>query len=159
LTRTLETLWQDISLQFLVLTTQIRESLLRERLMATLSGFFGFLAVALATVGLYGVISYMVERRRNEIGIRIALGANRANVLNLVLREAAVLLVGGLAIGIGLALAAGRAASSMLFGLEPSDPVTIGASVAGLTVVAIAASLVPGLRASRVEPIVALREE
>jgi ABC-type antimicrobial peptide transport system permease subunit len=69
------------------------------------------------------------------------------------------LLVGGLAIGIGLALAAGRAASSMLFGLEPSDPVTIGASVAGLTVVAIAASLVPGLRASRVEPIVALREE
>ena len=148
-----------ISLQFQVFTTQVRESLLRERLMATLSGFFGFLAVALATVGLYGVISYMVERRRNEIGIRIALGANRANVLNLVLREAGVLLVAGLVIGIGLALAVGRAAASMLFGLQPSDPVTIGASVAGLAVVAIAASLLPAMRAARVEPMVALREE
>jgi ABC-type antimicrobial peptide transport system permease subunit len=148
-----------ISLQFQVFTTQVRESLLRERLMATLSGFFGFLAVALATVGLYGVISYMVERRRNEIGIRIALGANRANVLNLVLREAGMLLVAGLAIGIGLALAVGRAASSMLFGLQPSDPVTIGASVAGLAVVAIAASVWPAMRAARVEPMDALREE
>ena len=78
----------QISLRFQVFTTQVQESLLRERLMATLSGFFGFLAVVLATVGLYGVISYMVARRRNEIGIRIALGANRRNVLNLVLREA-----------------------------------------------------------------------
>jgi putative ABC transport system permease protein len=148
-----------ISLRFEVFTSQIRESLLRERLMATLSGFFGFLAVALATIGLYGVISYMVERRRNEIGIRIALGANRGNVLNLVLREAAVLLIGGVVIGIGLALAVGRAASSLLFGLQPSDPVTIGASVAGLAMVAIAASLVPALRAARVEPMIALREE
>ena len=149
----------SISMQFLVFTAQVRESLVRERLMATLSGFFGFLAVALATVGLYGVISYMVERRRNEIGIRIALGANRANVLNLILREAGALLAVGLAIGIGLALAVGRAASSMLFGLRPSDPATIGASVAGLAVVAIAASLLPALRAARVEPMVALREE
>lgn len=127
--------------------------------MATLSGFFGFLAVALATVGLYGVISYMVERRRNEIGIRIALGANRANVLTLVLREAGVLLVAGLGIGIALTLAAGRAAVSLLFGLQPNDPVTIGASVAGLAVVAVAASLWPAMRAARVEPMVALREE
>ena len=149
----------EISLQFQVFTTQVRESLLRERLMATLSGFFGFLAVALATVGLYGVISYMVARRRNEIGIRIALGANRGNVLSLVLREAGVLLAAGLVIGIGLALAVGRAASSMLFGLKPSDPVTIAASVAGLAVVAIAASLLPAMRAARVEPMVALREE
>jgi len=149
----------EISLQFEVFTTQVRESLLRERLMATLSGFFGFLAVALATVGLYGVISYMVARRRNEIGIRIALGASRGNVLTLVLREAAVLLGAGLVIGIGLALVVGRLASSLLFGLKPSDPVTIGASVAGLAVVAIAASLLPALRAARVEPMVALREE
>jgi putative ABC transport system permease protein len=149
----------EISLQFQVFTTQVEESLMRERLMATLSGFFGFLAVALATVGLYGVISYMVARRRNEIGIRIALGANRGNVLSLVLREAGVLLAAGLVIGIGLALAVGRAASSMLFGLKPSDPVTIGVSVAGLAVVAIAASLLPAMRAARVEPMVALREE
>ncbi len=149
----------QISLQFQVFTTQVQESLLRERLMATLSGFFGFLAVALATVGLYGVISYMVARRRNEIGIRIALGANRRNVLNLVLLEAGVLLAAGLVIGIGLALAVGRAASSMLFGLQSNDPMTIGASVAGLAVVAIAASLLPAMRAARVEPMVALREE
>ena len=149
----------EISLQFQVFTTQVRDSLLRERLMATLSGFFGFLAVALATVGLYGVISYMVARRRNEIGIRIALGASRGNVLNLVLREAGVLLGVGLMIGTGLALAVGRAASSMLFGLKPSDPVTIVASAAGLAVVAIAASMLPAMRAARVEPMVALREE
>jgi predicted permease len=149
----------QISLQFQVFTTQLQDSLLRERLMATLSGFFGFLAVALATVGLYGVISYMVARRRNEIGIRIALGANRGNVLKLVLREAGVLLAAGLVIGIGLALAVGRAASAMLFGLKSNDPMTIGASVAGLAVVAIAASLLPAMRAARVEPMVALREE
>jgi ABC-type antimicrobial peptide transport system permease subunit len=149
----------QISLQFQVFATQVQDSLLRERLMATLSGFFGFLAVALATVGLYGVISYMVARRRNEIGIRIALGASRRNVLNLVLREAGVLLASGLVIGIGLALAVGRAASSMLFGLKPGDPVTIAASAVGLAVVAIAASTLPAMRAARVEPMVALREE
>ena len=81
-----------IGLQFRVFKTQVRDSLVRERLMATLSGFFGVLAVVLATVGLYGVMSYMVARRRNEIGIRIALGANQTNVLNLVLREAGILL-------------------------------------------------------------------
>jgi ABC-type antimicrobial peptide transport system permease subunit len=149
----------EISLQFQVFTTQIHDSLLRERLMATLSGFFGFLAVALATVGLYGVISYMVARRRNEIGIRIALGANRGNVMSLVLREAGILLAAGLLIGIGLSVAVGRVASSMLFGLKPTDPLTIGASVAGLAAVAIAASLLPEMRAARVEPMVALREE
>ena len=90
--------------------------------MATLSGFFGFLAVVLATIGLYGVMSYMVARRRGEIGIRMALGANRGNVLGLVLREAGMLLVAGLVIGTGLAIAVGRTASSMLFGLKPTDP-------------------------------------
>src|SRR5207237_4264289 len=80
-----------IGLQFRVFKTQVRDSLVRERLMATLSGFFGVLAVVLATVGLYGVISYMVARRRNEIGIRIALGANRSNVLQLVFRGEGIL--------------------------------------------------------------------
>ncbi len=149
----------EISLEFRVFRTQIRESLLRERLMATLSGFFGFLAVVLATIGLYGVMSYMVARRRGEIGIRMALGASRGDVLNLVLREAGMLLAAGLAIGTGLAIAVGRTASSLLFGLKPTDPVTIGLSVALLAAVAIVASYIPALRAARLEPMLALREE
>ena len=149
----------EISLQFHAFPAQVRDSLLRERLMATLSGFFGFLAVVLATVGLYGVMSYMVARRSSEIGIRIALGANRGNVLSLVLREAAILLGVGLAIGSGLAVAVARTASSLLFGLAPNDAVTLGASAGVLGAVAIAASLLPALRASRVDPMTALREE
>jgi len=101
----------------------------------------GFLAVVLAMVGLYGVISYMVARRRGEIGIRIALGASRGDVLGLVLREAVVLLAFGLAIGTGLAIAAARTASSLLFGLKPTDPLTIGLSIAFLAAVAVVASL------------------
>jgi ABC-type antimicrobial peptide transport system permease subunit len=137
----------------------IWESLLRERLMATLSGFFGFLAVVLATVGLYGVISYMVERRRSEIGIRMALGANRANILNLILREAGLLLAIGLIVGTGLAIAVGRTAGSLLFGLKPTDPFTLAMSVLLLAVVALVASYLPAFRASRLEPMLALREE
>ena len=127
--------------------------------MATLSGFFGFLAVVLATVGLYGVMSYMVARRRSEIGIRMALGASRGDVLNLVLREAGMLLAVGLAIGTGLAIAAGRTASSLLFGLKATDPVTIALSVTLLAAVAIVASFIPAMKAARVEPMLALREE
>jgi len=146
-------------LNFSVLKTQIREGLLRERLMATLSGFFGVLATILAMVGLYGVISYMVIRRRNEIGVRMALGANRSNILLMVLREAAILLGIGLVAGTGLALAAGTAAASMLYGLKPRDPLTLGAAVAGMTVVALVASLLPAQRAATVHPMAALREE
>jgi putative ABC transport system permease protein len=149
----------EISLQFRVFSTMLQESLLRERLMATLSGFFGFLAMVLATVGLYGVISYMVARRRGEIGIRMALGANRGNVLGLVLREAGMLLAIGLVIGTGLAIATARTTSSMLFGLKPTDPVTIGLSIGLLAVVAMAASFLPAMRAARLEPMLALREE
>ena len=148
-----------ISLQFRIYETQIWESLLRDRLMATLSGFFGFLAVVLATVGLYGVISYMVARRRSEIGIRMALGANRSEVMSLILREAGLLLGVGLAIGTAASLAAGRTASSLLFGLKPTDPFTIAFSIVLLTLVALLASFLPALRASRLEPMLALREE
>ncbi|HET6217355.1 MAG TPA: ABC transporter permease [Acidobacteriaceae bacterium] len=149
----------SLVLTFSVLKTQIREGLLRERLMATLSAFFGVLATILAMVGLYGVISYMVARRRNEIGVRIALGANRNNILLMVLREAAILLVIGLGIGTGLALAAGSAAASMLYGLKPRDPLTLGAAIAGMVVVALLASLLPAQRAATVHPMEALREE
>jgi ABC-type antimicrobial peptide transport system permease subunit len=146
-------------LDFSVLKTQIREGLLREQLMATLSGFFGVLATILAMVGLYGIISYMVIRRRNEIGIRMALGANRGRILAMILREAGILVLIGLAVGTGLALAAGGAARSLLYGLKPTDPLTLGASVLGLTLVALIASLLPAQRAATVHPMVALREE
>ena len=111
-----------IGIQFTRLAQQIQESLLRDRLMAMLAGAFGILAGMLATLGLYGVIAYMVARRRNEIGVRVALGANRGRVVRLVLREAALLLAVGLAVGTGLALWAGRAAGALLFGLKPYDP-------------------------------------
>jgi putative ABC transport system permease protein len=146
-------------LNFRVFETTIRESLLRERLMATLSGFFGFLAALLATIGLYGVISYMVVRRRNEIGVRMAMGASRRDVLALILREAGTLLGIGLAIGTGLALLAGSAARTLLFGLTPSDPATIGIAVVSLAGIAAAASFLPAHRAATLDPMQALRED
>jgi putative ABC transport system permease protein len=149
----------EIQLNIRVMKTQIRETLLWERLMATLSGFFGVLAGVLATFGLYGVISYMVARRRNEIGIRIALGADRGAVIELILREAAVLLGIGLGIGTAVALAAGATARSMLFGLQPYDPGTIVLAIAILGAVALAASYLPARRAARLDPMIALREE
>jgi hypothetical protein len=148
-----------IVLNFTVLKTQIRDGLLRERLMATLSGFFGGLATLLAMIGLYGVISYLVVRRRSEIGLRMALGANRTDILVMVLREAAILLGIGLAIGTGLALAAGNAAASMLYGLKPRDPLTLTAAITAMAVVGVAASLLPAKRAATVDPMTALREE
>ena len=149
----------DIDLDFKVFKTQINESLLQERLMATLSGFFGFLAALLATIGLYGVMSYMVAQRQNEIGVRMALGANGPDVLRMILREAGLLLVIGLGAGTALAVAAGRAATSMLYGLKPHDPITMVLAIASLATVALVASYVPALRAARLEPMVALRDE
>ena len=139
----------DIGLEFRVLTRQLNDSLLRERLMATLSGVFGLLAGLLATVGLYGVIAYMVEKRRNEIGVRMALGADRARVVWLVVREAGMLLVLGLIVGAGLSIWAGKAAATLLYGLKPNDPVTIGGAVALLTLVALLATYAPARRASQ----------
>ena len=149
----------DIVVDFRVLKTQIRESLLRERLMGTLSGFFGFLAALLATIGLYGVISYTVARRTNEIGIRMALGAQRSHVVAMVLREAGILLAIGLTVGTMLALAAARAAASLLFGLKPHDPGTLSLAIAALVAVAGAASFLPARRAARLDPMAALRDE
>jgi putative ABC transport system permease protein len=146
-------------IDFRTLQTQIRDSLLRERLMATLSGFFGFLAVLLATVGLYGVISYTVARRTNEIGIRVALGAQREHVIGMIMLEAGIMLVLGLAAGEVLALIGARTAASLLYGLKPHDPVTLIAAVVALTLVAVAASFLPAHRAAALDPMVALREE
>jgi predicted permease len=148
-----------IGIEFHRMTVRIQESLLRDRLMAILAGSFGVLAAVLATLGLYGVIAYMVARRRNEIGVRVALGADRWRVVRLVLREAALLLAVGLAIGTGLALWAGRAAGALLFGLKPYDPPTLAGAILLLAAVALLASYWPAQRASRLDPMSALREE
>ena len=144
---------------FRTMDSQVRDSLLSERLMATLSGFFGGLAALIATIGLYGVMSYWVVRRRSEIGIRMALGADRRQVVGMVMREAGVLVAAGLVVGLVSALAAARAASALLFGLTPHDPATLAAAAIVLAAVAALSSYVPARRAVRVEPVVALREE
>jgi predicted permease len=146
-------------LELRVLTVQIEESLLRDRLMAVLAGAFGVLAALLAAIGLYGVIAYMVARRQNEIGVRMALGADRASVIRLVLREAMMLLAAGLVIGVGLALWLGRAAAKLLFGLKSNDAVTFVAAAVLLGVAAAAAAYVPARRASGMDPMDALRVE
>jgi putative ABC transport system permease protein len=146
-------------LAFRMMESQVRDSLVRERLMATLSGVFGALAVLLAMIGLYGVMSYTVARRRNEIGIRMALGASRREVVRMVMGEAGSLLAIGLVIGLALSVAAARTAASLLFGVRPRDPATLAIAVCALGVVAMLASYLPALRASRLEPIEALREE
>jgi predicted permease len=159
LDRTIHEVNPAIAFQFSVFKTQVRDMLVRERLMASLSGFFGFLAALLATIGLYGVISYMVVRRRNEIGIRMALGANRGRVLALVMREAAILLAIGLSIGAALAWIAAKAAGSLLFGLSARDPGTMALAAASLGAIALAASYLPAHRAAGLDPLEALRDE
>jgi predicted permease len=139
--------------------TWIREGLLRERLMAMLSGFFGFLAALLGMIGLYGVISYLVTRRRNEIGIRSALGASRSQIVRMVMREAGLLLAIGVSVGTIFSLAAGRAAESLLFGLKSSDPLTLASAIGLLAAIGALASFVPAHRASRLDPMTALRSD
>jgi predicted permease len=148
-----------MALYFYTLHAEIAESLLRERLMATLSGFFGFLAALLASIGLYGVMAYLVARRRSEIALRMALGAGRSNVLKLIGNECGKLLLAGLLLGIALALAASQAIAKLLYGLSPNDPATIVLSVLLLAFVALPASLIPAIRASRLDPMKTLREE
>jgi putative ABC transport system permease protein len=148
-----------IGIEFRPFSTQLQESLLREKLMATLSGGFGLLAGLLSTLGLYGVMAYMVAGRRNEIGVRMAFGANRAHVMRLVLREAILLLGIGLTAGVVLAWWAGSAAATLLFGLRGHDAVSLGAAGALLTTVALIASYLPARRAAALDPVAALRSE
>jgi ABC-type antimicrobial peptide transport system permease subunit len=149
----------EIVAEFSVFRERIRDGMVRERLMAMLSGFFGLLAAVLAMVGLYGVISYIVARRRNEIGIRIALGAGQSRIVGMILRDAGLLLAIGLAAGSVLALAGGQAANSLLFGLTTNDPVTFLMAAASLAGIALVASYLPARRAANLEPTAALREE
>lgn len=149
----------SIGISFRPFSQQLEESLLRERLVATLAGGFGLLAGLLATMGLYGVIAYTVERRRSEFGVRIALGANSNHVIQLVLKEAVLLLAIGLPAGVGLSLWAGRAASALLFGIEAHDAITLAGASALLAVIALIASYVPATKAASLNPIDTLRAD
>ena len=158
-TRALGEINPAIAIRYQSVREQLAQSLTRERLMATLSGFFGGLAVLIATLGLYGVMSYVVARRRVEIGVRMALGADPGSVLRMIVREAGVLLAAGLVIGGVLSVFAARTAETFLFGLKPGDPVTLALAMASLASVTLMASWIPAMRAARVQPTVALREE
>jgi putative ABC transport system permease protein len=141
------------------LTEQVERALVRERLMATLAAGFGVLGLLLAAVGLYGLLTYTVARRTNEIGIRLALGAMRREVLWLIIRQVLMLLGMGVAIGIPVALGTSRLVSSMLFGVKGTDAWTLGAATATLIAAGLVAGFIPAWSASRVDPMVGLRYE
>jgi predicted permease len=148
-----------INISFQNFKGMINDGLLRDRLMATLSGFFGLLALLLASVGLYGILSYGVASRRNEIGIRMALGAQTGNVLSMILREAVMLAFVGIIVGLPFVFGVTRFASTMLFGLTPTDPLSLTAAAVFLFGVALLAGFLPARRASKIDPLEALRYE
>jgi len=158
-TRVLAELNPGIRVKFQALGTKIRDALLRERLMAALSAGFAALALVLAAVGLYGVTAYTVARRRNEIGIRVALGATRSSIVWMVAHEMLGLLVVGAVAGLGIAVLTARSASALLFGLTPWDPGTLIGATVVLGVAGLLASLVPARRAASLDATSALREE
>jgi predicted permease len=144
--------------EFSIFESRIRDGLVRERLLALLAGFFAALAIVLTIVGLYGMLSYVVAERRPEIGVRVALGARRKDVFGLVMAESGRLVLAGIAAGGVLSLVAGRSVSSLLFGMEPADPVLLLTAAILLGGIAAVASLLPARRASRVDPAELLRE-
>jgi predicted permease len=149
----------DVSLDFRSLEEQVGDSLVQERLLATLSVFFGALALLLAMIGLYGVLSYLVTLRQSEFGVRMALGAPAQSILRLVMRDVAVIVLGGTAAGIAISLVTVQLLQKLLFGLGARDAVTMLGAVAVLIIVALVAGYIPARRAMKVDPMVALRYE
>jgi ABC-type antimicrobial peptide transport system permease subunit len=138
---------------------RVDQSLTQEKLLAALSGLFGGLALALAAVGLYGVMAYAAGQRTREIGIRMALGADRSVILTDVLREAGAMTLAGMLLGLPMAYALTKLVSSMLFSIRPTDPAATCTAAAALGVAALIAAWIPARRATRVDPLVALRCE
>jgi predicted lysophospholipase L1 biosynthesis ABC-type transport system permease subunit len=148
----------DMVVTFRSLTDQVGSTLAQERIVAMLSGFFGTLALLLAALGLYGVTSYAVSRRRTEIGIRAALGASRGGLVRLVLSRVATLVAAGVVIGAGLSMWASKFVAALLYGLEPRDPATLAGAAIVLAAVGAAAGGLPAYRASRIDPAEVLRD-
>jgi len=157
--REMAELHPSLLVEFRVMEQDVEHSVARERLMATLSGGFGVLAALLSALGLYGVMSYMVARRRGEIGVRLALGAARGDIGAMVLGEAGRLLLAGLALGLGASLALSRYAQAYLFGLQANDATTLALGCVLLALVALVAAALPVGRATRLDPALVLRNE
>ena len=148
----------DITMTFRPLAEQVKGSLIQERVVAMMSGFFGGLALLLAGLGLYGVTSYAVNRRRTELGIRMALGAGPAGVVGLVLRRVGVLVGAGVVVGGAVSWALARFVATLLYGLEPHDPMTLAGAAVLLGAIGALAGWLPARRASRIDPAQVLRE-
>jgi ABC-type antimicrobial peptide transport system permease subunit len=140
-------------------TEQIEQRFSQERLFARAYSLFGALALVLACIGLFGLMSYNVARRTNEIGIRMALGAGRGTVVGMVMRESLTLVAIGMAIGVGASIWAGRFVKTVLFGLTPMDALTMAAAIGLILLVSSLAGFLPARRASRVDPMVALHTQ
>jgi predicted permease len=159
ITAALAQLDRRIEVRYVVMPTLIRDTLVQDRLLASLSAGFGVVAALLTMVGLYGLVAYAVTRRTAEIGIRMALGATRGDVARLLVGETGVLLAIGAICGIALAVAGGRFAAALLFRVQPHDPVSLAGAVALLSLIAVCASYFPTRRATRIDPVNALRAD
>jgi ABC-type antimicrobial peptide transport system permease subunit len=140
-------------------TVLMRDSISQERLLARLATGFGLMALLLAAIGLYGVMTYAVTRRTAEIGLRVALGAQRGDVIGMVLRDAMGVVVAGVIVGVPASLFAARLLQSQLHGVGTTDPVSLSVALSVMVVSAAAAAFAPALRASRVPPLLSLRQE